>query len=209
LERHVTQDEIREWIEKSSRLLIKKLSRNDCSWADSAENGHQNGTYIPREIREAGFFPPLRNVNSEKPHIFESEVATLWPATGEIKLSNLKHYSNKGTEMHFTGVPKEEFTGLTPASLLIGGKLCAPIDGVQYWFMVIDSASAEAELLESNFDLAADFHYGLFDPVAALQIPRDETEQLIEELNASLNAGTLIAFIASVFQAPRSTRFGG
>lgn len=194
--------DIQEWIGKSRQLLIKKLARNDCGWADSSENGHQNGVYIPRSIRESEFFPQLKNINQEKPHIFESKFKTLWPATGEIKLSNLKHYSNKGTEMHFTGVPKGEFVGLTPASLMIGGSLHEPVDDIHHWFMIVDSASEEVELIEAMFDLGADFHYGLFDPADALKIQRDETEQLVDELSVALQSGLLAAFIASVSKMP-------
>ncbi|MBI3222073.1 MAG: EcoRII [Nitrosomonadales bacterium] len=194
--------DIQEWIGKSRQLLIKKLSRNDCGWADGSKNGHQNGVYIPHAIRESGFFPQLKNINPNKPHIFESQLKNIWPATGEIKTSNLKHYSNKGPEMHFTGVPKGEFAGLTPASLMIGGILREPVDEIQHWFMIVDSASEEVELLEAMFDLRADFHYGLFDPAEALQIQKDETEQLVDELSAALKKGSLAAFIATVSKMP-------
>lgn len=194
--------DIQEWLGKSRQLLIKKLSRNDCGWADDSENGHQNGVYIPRSIRESDFFPRLKNINKEKPHIYESQLKTLWIATGEVKHSNLKHYSNKGTEMHFTGVPKDEFAGLTPASLMIGGVLREPVDDIHHWFMVVDSASEEVELLEAMFDLGAEFHYGLFDPADALKIQKDETEQLVDELSVALKTGSLAAFIASVSKMP-------
>lgn len=194
--------DIQEWIGKSRQLLIKKLSRNDCGWADGSENGHQNGVYIPRAIRESDFFPQLKNINHEKPHIFESPFKTLWPATGEVKSSNLKHYSNKGPEMHFTGVPKSEFAGLTPASLMIGGILREPTDDIQHWFMIVDSASEEVELLEAMFDLGADFHYGIFNPADALKIQKDETEQLVHELSVALKKGSLASFIASVSKMP-------
>jgi len=195
-------NDIQEWLGKSRQLLIKKLSRNDCGWADGSENGHQNGVYIPRSIRESDFFPQLKNINKEKPHIYESQLKTLWITTGEVKHSNLKHYSNKGTEMHFTGVPKEEFAGLTPASLMIGGVLREPVDDIHHWFMVVDSASEEVELLEAMFDLGAEFHYGLFDPADALKIQKDETEQLVDELSLALRTKSLAAFIASVSKMP-------
>lgn len=194
--------DIQEWIGKSRQLLIKKLSRNDCGWADGSENGHQNGVYIPHSIRESNFFPQLKNINPDKPHIFESKLKNIWPTTGEVKVSNLKHYSNKGPEMHFTGLPKGEFSGLTPASLMIGGTLREPVDDIHHWFMIVDSASEEVELLEAMFDLGADFHYGLFDPADALKIQKDETEQLVDELSVALKKGSLAAFIASVSKMP-------
>lgn len=194
--------DIQEWIGKSRQLLVKKLSRNDCSWADSPENGHQNGPYIPREIRESDFFPPLENINKEKTHIYEAHFKTLWPAIGEIKTSRLTHYSNKGSELQFTRVPKSEFAGLTPASLMIGGILREPVEDIRLWFMIVDSASEEVELLEAMFDLGADFHFGLFDPADALKIQKDETEQLVDELSEALKNGSLAAFIASVSKMP-------
>ncbi|GGX10728.1 type II restriction endonuclease [Undibacterium macrobrachii] len=200
-----SQENIQFWISKSTQLFIKKLSRNDCVWADGPEFGHQNGVYIPREIRETDFFPPLRNINLAKPHIFETQFSTFWPETGEFKTSNLKHYSNKGSEMHFTGVPKEYFTELTPASMLLGGTLKKSHGESHHWFMVIDSASDEAEILETIFDLNADFHFGLFAPKNISNTSHDESEQLIQELSESLKAGTLDAFIASVSQLPPSS----
>lgn len=194
--------DIQEWVGKSYQLLIKKLSRNDCGWADSSKNGHQNGVYIPRAIRESKFFPQLQNINRNKPHIFESQFKTFWPATGKIKLSNLKHYSNKGTEMHFTGIPKSEFAGLTPASLIIGGVLREPIDNTHHWFMIVDSNTEEVELLEAMFDLGAEFHCGLFDPANALKIQKDEIELLVDELSVALKNGSLTTFITTVSKMP-------
>jgi len=198
------QDEILSWVGKSITLLIKKLSRNDCLWAEGREYGHQNGVYVPKEVRESGFFPQLLNTNPAKPHIFESSLISFWPETGETKTSSLKHYSNKGPEMHFTGVPKALFSGLTPASLLLGGRLKQSVAESDYWFITVDSASEEAELVESMFDLGSDFHFGLFDPAAALSVPQDETEALIRDLSANLSAGTLQTFINSVSTLPSS-----
>jgi hypothetical protein len=195
------------WIRKSSKLLLKKLSRNDCVWADSSENGHQNGVYIPREIRESGLFPALINTNADKPHIFEVIVPTLWPATAEVRDSRFVHYSNKGTEMHLTRVPKDQFQGLSPASWFVGGLLKSPVNGASYWFVTLDSESAEAELLESLFDLDATFHYGLFNPADVLRVEQDETERLIEELLTAIKQGTLDAFIRRVEILPSPAQF--
>lgn len=194
-------NEIYEWISKSHLLLIKKLARNDSSWADDPTK-HQYGLYIPQEIRQSDFFPKLQNLNVTKPHIYQTAFKTLWPFTGEIKESNLRHFSNKGSEMHFTGVPKCEFSGLTPASLLIGGVLREAIDDIHHWFMVIDSGSEEAELIESAFDLSSDFHYGLFDPKIAFSAPRDETEQLIYEINTAIKSGTLMKYLEIASKIP-------
>lgn len=199
--------DIQNWIAKSSRILIKKLARNDYAWADGAENGHQNGVYIPREIREADFFPALGSSNTNKPHIFDALFQTFWPATSETRTSRLTHYSNKGTEMHFTRVPRDEFSSLTPASWLLGGVLEMSVSEANYWFMVIDSGSEEAELLESMFALDSDFHFGLFDPSDLPGARSDETEQLIEELALAIRNGTLDQFITQASRTPASDNF--
>lgn len=59
----------------------------------------------------------------------------------------------KGGEYHHTGVPKEQYRALTPASVLISGRLIDPVGGASHWFMVIDSASEEAEIIENAFGL--------------------------------------------------------
>lgn len=199
--------DVQTWVGKSSTVFIKKLARNDCAWADSAENGHQNGVYIPREIRESGFFPPLQNTNGDKPHIFDARFWTIWPATGETQHSTLKHYSNKGTEMHFTRVPRGEFNDLTPASWLIGGRLEHSLGEVHHWFMVVDSASEEAELLESMFALDSDYHFALFDPANLPGSEQGDAEQLIEELTKALSNGSLDQFIADASRMPKSGEF--
>jgi hypothetical protein len=201
--------EIQYWIDKSEKLLVKKLSTNDTNWAyqrtlgpDNKKTTNQAGPYIPREIWESGFFPPLEQDNPEKPHIFTASFPTLWPSTGEVKSSRLKHYSNKGSEVHLTRVPKTEFLDLTPASILLGGILKEPEGDVHHWFIVIDSASEEAETLETIFDLQSDFHYGLFDRSAIFRLIKNDSDRLIEELSKSMREGTLSAFIASVSKLP-------
>ena len=81
------------------------------------------GFYVPASIQESHFFPELKNTNPEKPHIYDALIHTFWPASGELRESALKHYSNKGTEYHCTRIPKDQFADLSPASLLIGGLL--------------------------------------------------------------------------------------
>ncbi|MFK0033576.1 type II restriction endonuclease [Pseudomonas monteilii] len=198
--------EIHDWLLRSERVFIKKLSRNDTSWADTSDNGHQNGFYIPRKIAESDFFPALKNINPDKPHIFEAEYDTLWPASSEIKTSMIKYFSlrNPGVagkekpryEWHHTGVPKEQFRGVSPASLLLVGKLARASDGVGYWCMVVDSVSDEAEIIETEFKLGASFHFGFYDPLS-LAKPASESDQLVADLLQALNQGQLEQFIAS------------
>ncbi len=190
---------------ESSRLFIKKLSRNDTSWADDSSK-HQAGFYIPREIREAEFFPALVADNPDKPHIFRAHCPSFWPQTGETKPSNLRHYSNKGPEAHFTTIPHDVFRGLNPGSMLVCGKLLDPTPRpARYWFMVLDSESDECELLETALDLASDFRSGLFEPGAldnAARFESDQLAELIAQLEHALFTGTLDRFIEEVITLP-------
>ncbi len=179
--------------QQSELLLVKKLSRNDTSWA-SDSGKHQAGFYIPRPIREAAFFPELRSENPEKPHIFTAEVAVLWPQTGETTLSSMRHYSNKGSETHFTRLPRTLFKDLTPASLLLAGRFSSPVAGCGWWIVTLDSAGDEAELLETVLDLSVDFHHQLFPPSSlaqTAQTAQDELEELIDRFRFAIRNGTL------------------
>lgn len=193
--------------QESDTLLIKKLSRNDTSWA-SDSGKHQAGFYIPRPIREAGFFPELRADNPDKPHIFNAEVAALWPQTGETTLSSMRHYSNKGPETHFTRLPKALFRNLTPASLLVAGRFIHPAAGCDFWIMTLDSAGEEAELLETLLDLPVDFHHQLFPSSSigkSTQAPHDELEELIDRFRVAIRNGTLGNLVAEYSTIPDSS----
>lgn len=191
---HPGWPEIAKWIDRSEVVFLKKLSRNDSSWADDSRK-HQSGFFIPVEIATSSFFPQLVNVNPDKPHIFEVAYTTFWPASAELRKSTIKHYSNKGGEYHHTGVPKDQFRALTPASLLLSGKLHESEGGASHWFVVVDSASQEAEIIENAFDLEVGFHHGLFKPEDIRQGLSD-AEILLEEIERALKAGTLAQFVA-------------
>ena len=198
-------DLLQEWISRSSKILIKKLSRNDCSWADDPSK-HQSGFYVPGELRRDEFFPSL-TARSEpgKEHIYVSQFKTCWPSSGGTMPSNMLHFSNKGAETHITRVPKIEFAGLTPASLLVGGKLAEPTeDGVFHWFVTVDSASTDAELLETQFELDAGFTFALFDPRRIATLKLDEEAGLIEEIEAAVRSGTLPELLNRVAVLPSS-----
>lgn len=208
--------DIVEWIERSESLFIKKLSRNDCSWADDPDK-HQDGFYVPREIRTSDFFPPLSNAETSRAHIFDSHFSMFWPISNSIRTVHNVHFSNKGSESHITLVPEDHFSGLSPASLVVVGRLRVPVQlndsGVQleatrvrrrlalptaaarYWCLVIDSLSDEAELLETAFSLSSDFHFGLFLPDQFGRLI-DEEQLFIEELTEALKNGSLAACVA-------------
>ncbi|WP_440060457.1 type II restriction endonuclease [Pseudomonas syringae] len=201
---HLEWNNISKLISGSESVFIKKLSRNDTSWADSSKNGHQNGFFIPRAIAESDFFPKLKNSNPAKPHIYDVEYQTFWPASDEIKISKIKYFSQRNPndkykakpryEWHHTGIPKEQFMLLSPASLLMVGKFRPVKSGAHYWFIVVDSVSEEAEIIETLFELKADFHHGIFNP-SLLDTPASETDQLIIELSQAIQEGTLEQFI--------------
>lgn len=199
---------IEQFSAKSSRLFLKKLSRNDTSWADDSGK-HQAGFYVPREVRESGFFPALAATNPEKPHIFHASCMTFWPQTGESKTSGMRHYSNKGPETHFTVVPRDLFSGLNPASWLMAGVFKELVAGATHWLVVIDSMSADAETLETVLDIRSDFHFGLFDPgrIATVDpLNDDDLSALIDEIHHALRTGTLDSFLASVRELPSPAR---
>lgn len=191
-------------VARSRMLFLKKLSRNDASWANEG-GGHQYGFYVPRTVRESDFFPEL-HPREDIPHILEAECPSFWPQTGEIRCdSGVKYYSNKGSECHFTRIPAELFAGLNPASWLLGGSLVTPEGPAHHWFMVIDSASVEAELLESRLDIQANFHFDLFSPAdfkQASSIEADEAAELIDEIDAALRYGTIETLVAKYSRLP-------
>ncbi len=196
-------DLIEHWTSLSDKLFLKKLSRNDTSWADDKDK-HQAGFYIPRAIRESGYFPPLA-ARDDKPHIFQSECNTFWPQTGEQKSSGMRHYSNKGPETHFTVVPHDLFKGLSPASWLLGGRLLEPVANARYWFVVIHSVGQDAEILETALDINADFHFDLFEPSQLLRasaLDKGASEELIEQINDAIARGTLDLLLTSVANLP-------
>jgi hypothetical protein len=188
------------WVRSSESLFLKKLSRNDIRWSFPGKQkvGKQNGVYIPEGIRRSAFFPPLTNVKSAKPHIFEvPSLKTLWPQTGDEPYdSHVVHYSNKGPEAHFTRIPKIAFSTLSPASLLLGGRLIQPVRGAKHWFATLDSVGEAAQTLESILDLPADFRCALYVPADFVPPPPDEEEQLIKELVAAIRANDLKTFLA-------------
>ncbi len=195
---------IQSLVQESDLLFVKKLSRNDTSWADD-KGKHQAGFYIPRPVREHGFFPSLEALNPGKPHIYTAEVSVLWPQTGETTMSSMRHYSNKGPETHFTRLPKHLFESLTPASLLLCGRLVRPTAGANWWIVVLDSASEEAELLETILDIGIEFHHGIYaasDFRSAANGPLDDLDELVEEFRAAIRNGTVEALVAKYTNIP-------
>lgn len=102
-----------------------------------------------------------------------------------------------------TRIPKSEFSDLSPASLLIGGISNDKCEsGFVHWFIVVDSVSEEAELIETQFELEVDFQCELFDPKLIHNEEIDESSRLILELGRALQEGLLLEFVNSVSKLP-------
>jgi hypothetical protein len=200
-----------DWMKRSVSIFVKKLSRNDCSWADPQQRdgdsgrktkNKQNGIYLP--VRVQDFFAVQVLPTQDKPHILYADLLTFWPASGQTKSSRLTHYTNKPSETQLTRLPKEEFQDLAPASLLVGGRLDRPINGANYWFIVLDSESEDAERLEGIFEIGVDFRADIFDSSYAHRDRSWEMSCTLAEIEGHLRAGTLSNFIhsAAVFPSP-------
>lgn len=135
-------------LDRSDRILVKKLSNNDRDWA-RFKNKHQAGVYIPHEQRDCGFFPALEAKARENPEgdeIRERFFTTIWPQSGfEERQSRLVHYTSKGQETHLTRLPKAQFGDLLPASFFVMGRMQHKGEPV-YHCLTIDCVSA------CNFD---------------------------------------------------------
>ena len=188
-----TVDLIKDLVSTARVIVVKKLSNNDRRWADGQQFGHQNGPYIPANIRRDAGFPDLIP-RTDKPHILERELQTVWIRTGETKTSRLVHYSNKGPECHLTGVPKDEFAGIGPASFILFAKQDAS-GPLVFSCLVVDSAETEAcDYLEMLFEIGPDFEAGQFVGVVAKEEPG--LEDLASQIIKAIADGTISKFVS-------------
>ena len=169
--------------ERSDLVMVKRLSRNDRSWADDPDK-HQGGFYIPAEQRKSGFFPQL-HPRTDKPHIYRAEIRTHWLTSRETRSSRLIHYSNKGSEAHITRVPKGHFRGLTPASFIVLGR--DRENSAIFHCMTIDAVDELASELEGTLGLKPDFRCGVFNALEVVQKEQDEIEELLAMLEQLLD----------------------
>src|SRR5260221_4449062 len=146
-----------EMLDTAPTVLVKKLSNNDRDWA-KFPNKHQAGVYIPVKQRDGGFFPPLqiKEREADKPDIREAFFRTEWPQVDETKETRLVNYTSKGEETHMTGVPKEAFADLSPASFLVMART-GEGEQTSYRCLTSDSASATTVMLVDALKLAPDF----------------------------------------------------
>src|SRR5690606_29638528 len=97
---------------------------------------------------------------------------------------------------------------LTPASLLLAGRLVRAVAGCGWWIVILDSAGEEAELLETVLDIPVDFHHGIFpaqDLKSAHLADQDELEQLIEQFREAIRTGSLADLAARYATIPAPT----
>ncbi|TCT29604.1 type II restriction endonuclease [Martelella mediterranea] len=192
-------EELTEQLRKTSKpVFIKVLARNDHIWADRLPGekgkGKQNGFYVPTEIRESGFFPEQYQ-RQDIEHIFDTRVPTLWPQEDapEIHSSNYVHYSNKGSECHFTGIPKELFSGLGPSSLLV---MIQPDDrsaaDAVWTGLRIPSGTPDYDEAYDLFELPPGFVCGILEPPQ-----QNPNEELAEAILKALVDGTLEQFVSN------------
>jgi hypothetical protein len=190
-------------LRNSDRLFVKKLSNNDRDWA-RLSNKHQAGVYVPPRERDSGFFPPLVAKDRDDPEaheIRETWFRTDWPQLGIERKTRLVHYTSKGPETHMTGVPKEAFADLSPASWLVVVR--ADRDGEpNFVCLTIDSNSDDAIVLTDTLGLDTTFISGILDPRDILARERDRIMDFAEEVALAWLAGNIAAFAADRAKMP-------
>jgi hypothetical protein len=192
-------------LHRSDAVFVKKLSVNDRSWA-SDSGKHQAGIYVFARDRDGGFFPALSVRPKTKPGsqpVLEAYFETRWPQLGVTRQSHLVNYTSKGQETHLTGLPKQAFADLSPASWII----MAPAEkgGLDsFTCLTIDSISEEADLLVEALQLGADFVSGVVRPAAVMATERDRILEFAEQLAVAWLAGNLLQFAAQFATMPRT-----
>lgn len=179
-------------------VFVKKLSKNDRGWAWNPKQNKQDGPYIPEKERDGGFFPRLlkqKGRDQSLPEIHEAFFETYWPKFSVRKRSHLVNYRSKGNETHLTGVPREAFAELSPASFLVIGRV-GSAQSSEYRCLTIDSTSETASLLASMLGLSADFEVGVLEPAEEQERARNALLAFADEVLAAWRRGELAAFAA-------------
>ena len=172
------------------QVLVKKLSNNDRDWARLA-NKHQAGVYIPPAQRDGGFFPPLATkLRSDHgaDEIREVFFLTEWPQVDDRRRTRLVNYTSKGAETHMTGVPRDAFANLGPASWLVMARKPAAPERT-FLCLTVDSGSEAAGVLTETLGLGADFTVGVLEPASVVALERDLIIDFAQEVAAAWLAG--------------------
>ena len=183
-------DIIASLLDNASLIFLKKLSRNDRSWADGGS--HQNGVLIPKKIRSTDFFPSF-----VQGHYVQFSID--WPESGVSRRARYAHYESKN-EYHLTGIPKEEFADLSPRSFLLISKHRYRNDDI-WKAITIDSHSEEYDYIERRLELPIEFSCDIIEPYLLHDRIASETGELISEIYSALQHGTLAKLI-EIYKLP-------
>lgn len=200
--------ELERFYKSARKIGIKKLSKNDRSWAFPIKESNQDGFYVPLEWR-GGFFPTDEEMprREDKPHIYMAPLKFRWPLVNDAILQhNYRRFTIKGREGHLTVPPKQAFETLGPASFLVVAEILE--DGEKVFNAVtIDSSSPVYEILETRFDLGHAFLAGVFDPPNEVMLSHrvlSELDLLIVEFVQAAKDNTLAQLVAKYKTIPPS-----
>ena len=190
----------------ADKVAVKKLSKNDRSWAWLQPESHQAGFYVPIEFR-GSFFPadPDLPARVDKPHILQTSIRTRWPGFREDATEmTYRRFTNKASEAHFTVPPKAAFANIGPASFVVLGRKRDDA-GLFFDCLTIDSGSAAYEAVERQFEVLPSFLVGVFEPPKEDSVPEgiaDEIDVLIDEFVAAAHDGRLPQLIRRYRKIP-------
>jgi hypothetical protein len=190
-------------LQSASQVLIKKLSNNDRDWS-YRKNKRQDGVYMPFQLATCGFFPALAKQSGRegKSDILECFFDVHWPQLEVYKAAHLVNYTSKGKETHLTGLPRDSFKALSPASYMVISKV--RVDGAPcYRAVTIDSSSDDAISLTDTFGLSPDFSFNVFEPEVLLAAERDLILDFVDQLITAWKAGDISSFAAANVPIPK------
>lgn len=190
----------------ADKVAIKKLSKNDRSWAWPQPESHQAGFYVPIEFR-GSFFPADRDLpaRADKPHILQTSIRARWPGfRDDEREMTYRRFTNKASEAHFTVPPKAAFANIGPASFVVLGRKRDDA-GLFFECLTVDSESAAYEAVERQFEVLPSFLVGVFEPPKKDSVPEgiaDEIDVLIDEFVAAAHDGRLPQLIRQYRKIP-------
>lgn len=190
----------------ADKVAIKKLSKNDRSWAWPQPESHQAGFYVPIEFR-GSFFPADRDLpaRADKPHILQTSIRARWPGFREdAKEMTYRRFTNKASEAHFTVPPKAAFANIGPVSFVVLGRKRDDA-GLFFDCLTVDSGSAAYEAVERQFEVLPSFLVGVFEPPKKDSVPEsiaDQIDVLIDEFVAAAHDGRLPQLIRQYRKIP-------